>query len=165
LDIDQTSDVFGGACGGYDVFSDGHYFLKQDHYCFEPVLHGGMENLYHYHPEATILLVTRNVDDWVSSVNRWFRLGDRVKEWCRGPGYFEQWQGKAVVTNADLAQLYRDHGQMVRSFAQTHPSIKFIEVQLESNETGAILEERIGISRNCWSRSNTNVNNPPTRNE
>jgi hypothetical protein len=155
----QTSDIFGGACGRFDIFTDASRFFKEEKLCFEPVLHGGMENLYHYHPNATILLITRNVNDWVSSVNRWYQLGSRIKTWCHGPGYFTQWKDK-IVTNDDLVQLYKDHGNMVRSFAQSHPSLTFIEVQLEGNETAAILEERIGISKECWGQSNVNIRNP-----
>jgi hypothetical protein len=155
--------VFGGACGAYDVFSDGSYWITQTKYCFEPVLHGGLDNLYRYHPNATIVLVVRKVDGWISSIKNWFRLAGRLKHFCRQPGYYTQWQNK-TVTDDDLAQMYIDHANMVRSFAKAHPSLTYIEVELESNDTGRVLEERIGISRECWGHSNANSRQPKKAN-
>jgi hypothetical protein len=132
---------------------------RENKTCFEPVLHGGMDNLYQYHPNATILFVTRDVEEWVSSVNRWAGLGNRLKKTCQGPGYFTQWQGRRK-TDDDLRNLYLDHADMVQSFVKAHPSLTYIEVELESNDTGAILEERTGISRQCWGPSNININIP-----
>jgi hypothetical protein len=141
------------------VFSDGSHFVNKDRHCFEPVLHGGLDNLYRYHPNATIFLAVRNIDGWISSVKHWFHLDRRLKHVCRRPGYYTQWQNK-TVTDDDLAQMYIDHANMVRSFAKAHPSLTYIEVELESNDTGRVLEERIGISRECWGHSNANPRKP-----
>jgi hypothetical protein len=126
------------------------------HECFEPVLHGALENLYRHHPTATVMLTVRPVDDWVASVEHWNHLGDQLKATCQGPGYFTQWRDRNV-TNDDLARLYVDHAQMVRSFVQAHSSLTFIEVDLTFNKTGSILEERIGIPQICWGSKNVNM--------
>jgi hypothetical protein len=159
LEYLQTSDVFGGACGPFDIFTDGSKRIPAKQICFEPVFHGGLENFYYYHPHGTLMLVTRNLQDWLSSVYRWYVLHDRLAHHCHGPGYFTQWKGKNV-TDDDILQMYMDHVNTVRSFAQAHPSLTYIEVELESNQTGQILEDRIGISRECWGQHNVNTLKP-----
>jgi hypothetical protein len=48
----------------------------------------------------------------------------------------------------------------VRRFAQSHPSVGFIEVSLEDNkQAGAILEAQTGINASClgWHNVNTKI--------
>jgi hypothetical protein len=151
--------VFGGACGPFDIFSDGSQRIEAKKSCFEPVFHGGLENFHRYHPNGTLILVTRNMQDWLYSVRRWYVLYDRLTHDCHGPGYYTQWKDKNV-TEDDVLQMYMDHANTVRSFAQAHPSLTYIEVELESNQTGQILEDRIGISRECWGQHNVNTGKP-----
>jgi hypothetical protein len=158
LEYLQTSDIFGGACGPFDIYSDANYMINAKQYCFEPVFHGGLDNFYRYHPHGTLILVTRNLQGWLSSVRRWRMLFYELIHDCHGPGYYTQWKDKNV-TEDDVLQMYIDHADIVRSFAQAHPSLTFIEVELESNQTGRILEDRIGISRKCWGQHNVNSDN------
>jgi hypothetical protein len=124
-------------------------------YCFEPVFHGGLDNFYRNHPEGTLVLTTRNVEDWVESINGYHDLGYRFKTTCRKPGYFETHWSNKNVTDADLAQFYLDHVQAVRDFATSHPSLTYIEVSLESEDTGKILESLTGIWSFCWQQRNS----------
>ena len=39
---------------------------------------------------------------------------------------------------------------MIRQFVHDRPSITYIEVKLESADTGRILEEATGITAGCW---------------
>jgi hypothetical protein len=123
--------------------------------CFEPVFHGGLDNFYRYHPRGTLFLSIRKVEDWVDSVNNHNDLGNRFRSTCKKPGYFATHWGNKNVTEADMAQLYRDHVQTVRDFAAAHPSLTYIEVSLESNETGMILQNRTGIPSTCWIDANS----------
>jgi hypothetical protein len=70
------------------VFSDHIMIDPRYNYCFEPVFHGGLDNFYHYHPQGTLLLTIRKVDEWLDSVNNFNKLGRRIKEACKQPGYF-----------------------------------------------------------------------------
>ncbi|CAB9520655.1 expressed unknown protein [Seminavis robusta] len=145
--------MFGGYCGNYEVFTDTSYLVKKEpDRCFEPSLHGGLDNLYHFHPNSTVVLTVRDVNDWVSSINHFGGLGGHVKEKCRN---FFPWQPN-TVTDDDLARFYRDHIEFVRGFMREHPSLTYLEVSLESEETGTIMENHFGISRKCWGRSNEN---------
>jgi hypothetical protein len=122
--------------------------------CFEPVFHGGLDNFYRYHPHGTLLLTVRNVDEWVDSVNNHKGFGSRFKVICKQPGYFATHWGDKTVTDDDLAQFYSDHVQAVRDFAASHPSLTYIEVPLESDETGSRLETLTGIPASCWGHAN-----------
>ena len=39
---------------------------------------------------------------------------------------------------------------MIRQFVKDRPSIQYIEVQLESNATGKLLQDATGIDAACW---------------
>jgi hypothetical protein len=60
------------------------------------------------------------------------------------------------VTDADLIAFYHFQVQHVREFAKNHPSLTYIEIQLENDDNGRILEEATGVSRECWGHSNVN---------
>jgi hypothetical protein len=122
--------------------------------CFEPVFHGGLDNFHHYHPTGTLMMTVRRVDDWLASIIKYVGLGNRFRNTCKGPGYFATHWANKNVTNDDLVKFYNDHLQAVRDFAAAHPSLTYIELSLESNETGAILESLTGITSECWGDRN-----------
>ena len=47
-------------------------------------------------------------------------------------------------------EFYSWYLKHVRLFAKDHPSITFIEVSLDSEDTPKILEDKIGIPSECW---------------
>jgi hypothetical protein len=57
-------------------------------------------------------------------------------------------------TVEDFREFYEWHKEMIRTFALDHPSWTYIEVDLESPLAGELLEERIGISAECWGHFN-----------
>ena len=148
---EANDDPFQG-CGDYDVWSD-QAVLQPPHNCWDPSIHG-LEAIYKAHPLATILLAVRDSDKWLNSVIRWGRLLDKLWR-CR-----DLWPSnknkKTMNTTRDIRDFYEWHQQHVRSFATLHPSITFVEVDLESNQTASILEERVGISASCWGHFNRN---------
>ena len=54
----------------------------------------------------------------------------------------------------DFRGFYRWHQQFIREFAKSHPSMTYIEVPLEPETTATVLEEKIGVSADCWGHYN-----------
>lgn len=48
--------------------------------------------------------------------------------------------------------FYDWHNEMVRQFVRDHPSITYIEGQLEDENLGSVLAEKLGIEADCWKR-------------
>jgi hypothetical protein len=65
--------------------------------------------------------------------------------------------GNRTLTRDDILRFYDWHTEHVRSFAAAHPSMTYIEVKLESDDTAQILEDQIGIPAQCWGHSNINT--------
>lgn len=114
--------------------------------CFVPSLQA-LHVMYQQYPNSTILLSVRNTDDWYNSAKNWYNGGLlNAMRHCNAPGF------PAINATADdFKQFYEWYTHYYRNFAAKHPSIKYIEVQLESPESGAILERELGISsKQCW---------------
>ena len=47
-------------------------------------------------------------------------------------------------------RMYDNFNHMIRQFVKDRPSIQYIEVQLESNATGKLLQDATGIDAACW---------------
>lgn len=137
----------------FDIFSDLSHFRKG--MCFEPSTAMQLESLYQYHPNMTLILAVRNSTAWVESVKKFWDLGNLIKSTCQRPGYFTRWpRDRNNRTDNDLQEMYEWQVGYVRQFANDHPSITYIEIQLEDLGNGEILEDHIGISASCWGHSN-----------
>ena len=159
--VEQGTD-FVQNCGNFDAYSDNANVRFPDR-CFEPTIHGGLENFYKYHPKGTIFMAVREPKEWVRSVNDYYSLGDVLKE-CTGPGYFQKWKHRAVVTDDDLKAFYLYQLDHVRQFVAEHASLTYVEVPLDSSEeTKQYLEETIGISATCWGHGNQHPKIEPSR--
>ncbi|KAG7374316.1 hypothetical protein IV203_013411 [Nitzschia inconspicua] len=146
----QNRDPFSGFPHG--IFSDLSHFRGA--MCFEPSSAMRLESMYRFHPNMTIVLAVRNSTEWVESVNKFYNLGYLLKTTCRRPGYFERWPKHQNVTDRDLQTFYEWQVEYVRQFSKDHPSITYIEIQLEDPGNGVILEDHIGIPAKCWGHSN-----------
>ena len=134
-------------CGDYLVWTDMGIIAPGT--CFYPSVHGGLEALYKDYPQATLLSVVRDIESWVNSTTEFNNLWDRwIDNKC------DKFPGKGS-THEDFAKFYDWHTEMVRQFAKDHPSMTYIEVTLEGNDTGQILEEKTGINASCWVHSKT----------
>lgn len=134
-------------CGDYHVWTDMGVIAPGT--CFYPSIHGGLEALYKDYPQATLLSVVRDTDSWVNSTTQFNSLWDRwIANKC------DKFPGKGS-TRYDYAKFYDWHTEMVRQFAKDHPSMTYIEVTLEGNDTGRILEEKTGVNASCWVHSKT----------
>ena len=148
--LQEARDPFQG-CGEYDIWSD-HAVLQPPDLCWDPSVHG-LEAIYKAYPNATILLTVRDSNKWLNSVIRWGKLLDKLRG-CR-----DLWplQNKTRrLTTRDIRDFYEWHQQHVRRFVALHPSMTFVQVDLESSETASILEERVGIPAPCWGHYNRN---------
>jgi len=147
-------------CGDYQVWTDAGFIAPGT--CFYPSIHGGLEALVESYPQgATILQVVRETQAWVNSTTQFNDLWTRWKDKCEAPfpttkassSTSSQQQHNTMLE--DYAKFYDWHTNMVRQFAAQHPAMTYIEVTLEGDDTGKILEERTGINASCWVHSKT----------
>lgn len=147
-------------CGDFQVWSDLGYMDERSRHnklkegeakCFFPSIHGGLEAFHQSHPNGTILNVLRDPDQWYESAMAWRKLPERLARRCSG-------FPPPNSSSRAWRQFYRWHTFQVRRFAQTHPSLTYLELSLEANDTGAILEEHTGIPSFCWGDCNPNPN-------
>jgi len=152
--------VFQG-CGGdtFDIYSDNAY-LNPPKSCFDPSVHG-LDAIYESYPNGTILMAVRDRQAWFDSVDRY-----RFPNWALlpflkscpdlWPTQQQDTGNRTELTDEDILNFYDWHTEHVRNFAKQHPSMTYIEVTLESNQTASILEEAVGIPASCWGHSNVN---------
>jgi len=133
-------------CGDYLAYSDTAYAMFSEPYrCFFPSIQA-LDTMYQQYPNSTILLTVRNTAEWYTSFHNWYN-GSLENAWrhCNAPGFPGE-----NATAKDFFKFYEWHTEHVRSFAATHPSMKYVEVGLEAADTADILERELGISSKCW---------------
>ncbi|GAX17159.1 hypothetical protein FisN_6Lu466 [Fistulifera solaris] len=142
--LSKRLDMFRG-CGNYDIWTDNNAMEG----CWDPSVYA-LDAFYRSYPQGTIILSTRDPDDWVSSVQRWGGLMEHLKT-CR-----RLWpqQPQRNRTDEDIRQFYLWQTKHVRKFAAEHPSLTYIEFALDDANAGALLEEKIGIKASCWGKQN-----------
>ena len=124
--------------------------------CYYASLHdGGLENIVEHHPDATIMLVTRNATSWHRSTAKW---GQLLLRWRRGCGFDGEhdkknayWYKKWRTSDPEdyWVDFYHAHTQKIREFAMKHPSLTYVEVKLEDEEMGKKMEGYTGIPSDC----------------
>ena len=133
-------------CGDYQVWTDAGFIAPGA--CYYPSVHGGLQALYESHPRATILHIVRDTQAWVNSTSKFNDLQTRWSERCTSfPPKGSQ--------REDYVAFYTWHTEMVRQFANLHPTMTFIELPLEGDDTGVLLEKATGINASCWVHSRT----------
>jgi hypothetical protein len=138
-------------CGDYDVYTDTGYVdidkkTLQPH-CFYPSV-DALEAIAEHYPNATFVMAVRQTESWYKSIANWAG-GSLLKRWrrCNATG-FPGW----TLKPRRIKRFYDRHNANIRRFLNEHPSINYIEVSLESEETGKILEREIGIPAECWDK-------------
>lgn len=48
--------------------------------------------------------------------------------------------------------FYDAHNEMIRQFVRDRPSLTYVEVELESPDTGRFLADVTGIPADCWKK-------------
>ncbi|KAL9180190.1 hypothetical protein ACHAXT_008160 [Thalassiosira profunda] len=112
--------------------------------CFYSSMHdGGLKHIARHYPNATLILMTRDVGDWYRSIKNWNK-GYLLGKWIRLCKFGtdrrdEYWK-----------DFYRAHTEKIRQFAKTHLSMNYIEVELNNETTAPLLEKYTGISEDCF---------------
>jgi|UniRef100_A0A8J9S6T4 hypothetical protein len=143
-------------CGGYEVYTDTGYanFLPPSPgqlftpvSCYYPSV-DALEEIYQHYPNSTVVMVVRDTNSWYKSMTEWGE-GSLLKRWklCNATGF-----PSMNAEPKDFLKFYEWHTANIHRFAKAHPTMKYVEVRLESNETGGILEREIGIPRKCWAK-------------
>jgi len=127
------------------VWSDTSY-IGGPHGCYHPPL-DALDEIWEAYPHATLLLVRRNATAWYHSANS--RRAAFIQKWtARCPQMPNQRKEDVWV------EFYHNYTQRVRDFAQARrragKPMTYVEVELESPDTGRILEEEMGLPRSCW---------------
>eukprot|EP00956_Cyclotella_meneghiniana_P017687 scaffold29037_cov69-Cyclotella_meneghiniana.AAC.5 len=125
--------------------------------CFYSSLHdGGLEGIAKHYPSSTILLVTRNATSWHKSIKKWGTLLTRWKKDCMFDGSYhgdqvQYWNDLYASESNEKywADFYNAHTQKIREFVMQHPSLTYVEVQLEDPKMGELLEYYTGIPSTC----------------
>jgi hypothetical protein len=134
-------------CGRYHVWSDAG-FIRGDR-CFYPSVHG-LQAFYDAYPTATILLVKRDSGAWLKSIKKW-KGGALLKKWA---GTCDQFPAKKA-TDDEMEQFYEWHAANIRTFAKEHPSLTYVEFNLESSDIAQQLQETIGVNASCFGHHNS----------
>jgi len=113
--------------------------------CYFPLIEG-LPDFYRWYPNATIVLISRDTESWLRSVYT-YRDGIIAEMWKR---CFTGEHTLNLTTLEGLREFHKHHKQMIRNFVDSHPSLKYIEAELESEDIASQLEDKTGIPADCW---------------
>lgn len=134
------------ACGNYSVWVDAGVPSRDG--CWYPGL-DGLDSLARHHSNATIVLGTRPAKNWLKSV-RGYDSASLIERWTQNCPHFPN---VTPDDDADLwMQFYHNYTRRVRKFAKEHPTMTYIEVDLESNRASQLLKEKIGFPNSCFKK-------------
>mmetsp|Transcript_38714 Transcript_38714/g.41975 ORF Transcript_38714/g.41975 Transcript_38714/m.41975 type:complete len:231 (+) Transcript_38714:3-695(+) len=114
-------------------------------------------NLHEIHqqfPRATFILNMRDPKKWIQSIDKWKDLRQRFIDIDLGPA-FPTGAGK---TDSELETWYLLQAQQVRDLVTAFPSHELVEIDIGAEETGQILQDSFGITKDCWGIRNSNPN-------
>mmetsp|Transcript_13850 Transcript_13850/g.40528 ORF Transcript_13850/g.40528 Transcript_13850/m.40528 type:complete len:1116 (-) Transcript_13850:48-3395(-) len=127
--------------------------LNSHKVCYFPQMES-LDEIHRHYPNATFILNLRNTTDWANSVKNWGHGRDALPiklVQCDLPGLPKGVGSK----NEELVAWFEMHTERVRSFVSRHPSHKLIEVTIDTDEAGGVMEGNFGISSSkCWGHSN-----------
>lgn len=137
-------------------------YADNDDICFHPSVSGGLELFYKHHPNATLISAVRSTDNWFDSVLRYnFTNGySLIVQLLKCPRFIHTTPKIPVrnMTLQDVKDFYEYQIEYVRNFAKNHPSMTYIEISLEDDQSiaAAMLEAHTGINASCWGQYNKN---------
>ena len=109
-----------------------------------------LDEIHHSVPNATFVLLFRDVRDWIRSINQWGTLRKRLNM-CHLRSLVKQ----DLLTDNELKMWWCRHITHIREFVDQYPSHELIELEIyNKNVTSNILTSLFGGSESCWGRSN-----------
>lgn len=141
-------------------------YADNDDSCFHPSVSGGLELFYKHHPNATLISSVRSTDNWFDSVLRYnFTSGySLIANLLECPRFIHTPEiPQRNMTVQDVKDFYEYQIEYVRNFAKNHPSMTYIEISLEDDQSiaAATLEAHTGIDASCWGQYNKDKKNTP----
>lgn len=134
--------------GNWDLYAQVDVtYLADGRTCFYPQMEA-LDEIHKYHPNSTFILNTRNASHWLGSVKRWHGMQGRLIR-CNLPD-LPAGTGKK---DEDMLLFHEKQNERVRDFCKRYPSHTLVEIDVESNTTGKVLEEAFGISSRCWGKN------------
>ena len=150
--------------GNVEDMTGGKLFLFTD----------ALENIKTYYPNSTLLYIRRDPKDWYHSASNWSDLLYRFRTLeCSNltDSFFNTNSVNDKTTSSTRKKymsrnekqnesfwlnFYNNYENYIRNFAYNHPTLTYLEVPLNTNTTGQVLEEKTGISRLCFGHKNKN---------
>uniref|UniRef100_A0A7S2YSF5 Sulfotransferase n=1 Tax=Entomoneis paludosa TaxID=265537 RepID=A0A7S2YSF5_9STRA len=131
------------SCGGAsNEFKNGYTAFMQMDYntpgktCFYPQM-SALNAIHKEYPNATFVLISRPLDDWIRSLDDWHGYRNRLVN-CNLPGL----PVGVGHDNDDLKQWVCHHQANVRKFVQAHPSHALVELNLyETTQNDRIMSQ------------------------
>ena len=103
---------------------------------------GGLEHLYKYYPNSTIMYLTRDVNSWYASATKW-NEGRILKSWKARCGFHG---GLNTGSKEDWTSFYHAHTEKIRRFAKEHLTMTYVEMELED---ASLIDYYTGIHADC----------------
>lgn len=153
VDVDAIAMKIVDSLDTYQIFSDYDYFRGKQMFS----MIDSLDNIATYYPNSTILYVRRNTTDWYQSAKQWGSLLKRFRTRKKTQLFKSLFpQGVPKYRNMNVSHwtaFYDNYSSYIRNFTRLHPSLTYIEIPLDIN-TGIKMEERFGISEQCWGHKN-----------
>eukprot|EP00565_Helicotheca_tamesis_P001285 CAMPEP_0185727514 /NCGR_PEP_ID=MMETSP1171-20130828/3180_1 /TAXON_ID=374046 /ORGANISM="Helicotheca tamensis, Strain CCMP826" /LENGTH=349 /DNA_ID=CAMNT_0028396097 /DNA_START=121 /DNA_END=1168 /DNA_ORIENTATION=+ len=120
------------SCGDFDVFT--HLSVEQPpDMCYWPQVEA-LNEIHKEYPDATFLLMFRDIDEWIKSLKRINQLNFRLTA-CNITGF-----PRGVGSSDDeLKAFYCQHVRRIRDFVSKHPSHKLVEVDVGQRSAGKFM--------------------------
>jgi hypothetical protein len=148
--------LLSGLGNSYSVVSDYGFVnpgIKQKNAnCFFPL--DSLDNIARFYPNSTLVYTKRDAKTWYISAKRWGSQLWRMSNANCSQTFKDMVPSPSKDQSQGWIDFYENYTRHIQKFAAEHPSLTYVEVTLEDNATGALLEERIGIPRYCWGHAN-----------
>uniref|UniRef100_A0A7S4AIF9 Sulfotransferase domain-containing protein n=1 Tax=Pseudo-nitzschia australis TaxID=44445 RepID=A0A7S4AIF9_9STRA len=148
----------------YQVFSDFDYRYGQNKKTTRLVsIVDMLDNIRTFYPNATIVYVKRDAHKWYHSAKNFGTFLQRLRETAEVSELVETLYEPVGRANffADKEELwvgfYNRYTDLVRNFAAGHgDGTNYLEVPLDDDsiDTGLIMQQRLGIPKECWGHAN-----------
>lgn len=141
-------------CGDYVSFVNAGAIWKtpetggNNYMCFHPGVHG-LDNIATHYPNSTIMMFKWDAEKWITGARNWKNILGKLAAYCDG---FPRQASplKNNVTDSMWAAFYHGYLESIRQFTRDHPTLTYVEVDLESSETPSILEKVTGLPGTCY---------------